>query len=382
MPLVSYLYSLPYIGCVLICFACYNRGCDKKTKNVTLVCLGIFFCWFLGLRGFLYTDFINYYPYFNKLAGFFSHSLIDEMIYEPGFVIYSKIIKTIFPNYHLWIFVNSLIDVVVLTLTFKRYSAYPVLSWAVFIAMMGLVMQCNLLRNFKGLDCFLLSLPYLIKRQAWKYIGLNLLGSTFHISSLIYIPCYFILTKKINKYILGGIFLFVNCLFFLKMGMSEIIMNFINDNIPGASIFQKMNWYINDSQEYGFSIGYFERTITFLLAYIYFKGLYRINSNNIIFCNCIFLYYFLFYLFSDMPVFVERIPLLFIFTYWILYPNLLKLLSSPAFKIGYSLLLLFCCFKTAYSNRTLICRYDNIMLFGIENYETRKNYYISNPEIQ
>lgn len=382
MPIVSYLYSLPYVICVIICFVCYDYGRAKRTKNVTIICLVIFFVWFFGLRGFLFTDFINYYPFYEELGGFFYNTSGEEMIFEPGFVIYSKIVKTIFPNYHIWIFINSLIDVIILAITFKRYSTSPVLSWAVFIAMMGLVMECNLLRNFKGLDCFLLSLPYLIKRKGWKYLGLNLLGATFHISSLIYIPCYFILTKRLSKYVLGGIFICVNCLFFLKMGMSDIIVDFINNYIPGASIFQKMNWYMGESVEYGFSIGYIERTVTFILAFIFQQKLIAKDFSNIIFCNSIFLYYFLFYLFFDIPVFVERIPLLFVFAYWFIYPNLLELVKAYKFKLCYFILLLFCCFKTAQSNRTLICRYDNMMLFGIDSYETRKNDYLSNPEIQ
>lgn len=382
MPLVSYLYSLPYIICVLFCFACYNIGRVKRTKKITIVCLALFFIWFFGLRGFLFTDFINYYTYFNELTNILSYNAAKEMIYEPGFVIYSKIVKTFFPNYQIWIFINSLIDVIVLTITFKRYSASPAISWAVFIAMMGLVMECNLLRNFKGLDLFLLSIPYLLKRQVWKYMALNLIGSLFHISSLIYIPCYFILTKSFNKYVLGGLFIGVNCLFFLQRGMSEVIINFTNEFIPGASILQKMNWYMGESVEYGFSIGYIERTLTFILAFLFQHKLSDKNSVNIIFCNCIFLYYFSFYLFFDIPVFVERIPLLFVFAYWFLYPNLLNIVKSSYFKLCYFLLILFCCFKTAQSNRTLICRYDNVMLFGIDSYETRKTNYLSNPEIQ
>lgn len=382
MPAVSYIYSLPYVGCVILCFALYNESRERRTQKCVLIFLAVFFCWFFGLRGFLFTDYINYYPFYNKLHDYFYGCSGQEDSYEIGFMMYARVIKTIFPNYHIWIFISSIIDVIVLTITFKRYSYIYVISWAVFIAMMGLVMECNLLRNFKALDCFLLSIPYLIKRKPLKYITLNIIGATFHTSSLIYIPCYFILNKRFDKKLIIILFAIVNILFVIQLGMSEIIVSTINNYIPGADMLKKMNWYMGESEGYGLSIGYLERTVTFILTFIVYDKMAEWNSANRVFCNCVFLYYYSFYLFFDIPVFVERIPLLFIFSYWIVYPNLLSLVNKKNFNIAFLIMMLFCCLKTAQSNHTIICRYENHLLFGVDDYNTRKYEYLSNPEIQ
>lgn len=154
--------------------------------------------WFIGLRGHMYSDFIVYYPLFEELPAI-SDLEVGDYLMEPGFIIYSSLIKTIFPNYFIWIFINTSIDLLVFYHVFKRYTEFRILPLIFFIAYMGLSIEFNLYRNVKALDLFLLSIPYLQQRRIVPYMFLNLLGATFHVSSLIYIPMYFLLHKNIGQ---------------------------------------------------------------------------------------------------------------------------------------------------------------------------------------
>lgn len=69
-----------------------------------------------------------------------------------------------------------------------------------------------------------------------------------------------------------------------------------------------------------FSMGYFERTFSFILfSWIYFKY-YRGNKPYTIFYNSFVIYYCSYLLFYEVQVFVDRLPTLFIYSYWVLFP--------------------------------------------------------------
>ena len=76
------------------------------------------------------------------------------------------------------------------------------------------------------------------------------------------------------------------------------------------------------------------------------------------------------YVFADVTVFVQRFPLLFVFSYWIVVPNMVFYVKNNKFlKIC---ILVFALVKAQLQFGRNIYRYDNI-LFGIENYDSRAN---------
>ena len=111
--------------------------------------------------------------------------------FEFGFLVYSSLIKTLFENYHIWIFINTFIDLAVLYLIFKRYSSSIILSFLFFVVYMGLTIEFNLFRNSKSIILFLLSIKYLLMRKSFPYFFLNILGCTLHLSAFIF--CHYIL---------------------------------------------------------------------------------------------------------------------------------------------------------------------------------------------
>ena len=83
-----------------------------------------------------------------------------------------------------------------------------------------------------------------------------------------------------------------------------------------------------------------------------------------------FLYYFTHLFFSDVQVFSERLPLLFVFSYWMIYTNV--------FSLNFKLRPLIVCFVglLALLKITLGCAnitnyYDNV-LWGIMDYDERE----------
>lgn len=370
LPIYSYAYSLPYVAMIFILFL-FKTYARKSFKIALYFTVGVLLL-FIGLRGHIYTDYTSYYPFFQDLPTLSALSLngFYNEEFESGFIIYTSLIKTIVPNYFVWVFINCLIDLSVLYWFFKRYSVNPILSFILFACILGLVIEGNLYRNSKSMMMFLLSIPYLHDRKIFPYIFINLIGSLFHISSLLYIPFYFILDRRYSVKVLWLFFIVINIVFWLKIGVAELVFHQISVWFGIDRIVSKFLAYTASAESYGLTFGYLERTFAFILFLVFYNQLQAQNSINRIFCNCFFIYYFLFYLFSDIAVIVERIPLLFVFSYWVLYPNVLPLLKVKNRHMLSAFLVIFCFLKIATANANIMSMYDNL-LFGIHSYEYR-----------
>lgn len=368
------MYSIPYILLALtLLFLYYNESkrIHMVPPSVAVKLAFVILLVFMGLRGHIYSDFISYYPFYEDLPNIFNlKGRLYDYNFEPGFVIYSSLVKTIMPNYFGWVFINTLLDLIVFRVTFRRYTDSQILPFVFFLAFNGLLIEFNLYRNIKAIDYFLLSLPYLQNRKIVPYMLLNVLGVTLHTSSLIYIPLYFILDKKLPKILIWGGIAAANVIYLAQIHV-------IGDIINSLEIVQSLDFYDkvirhNDRNEvsYGLSFGYIERTFSMLLFTFLYDKLVKQRQSNVVFYNCFWLYYVLFLSLYEVSVFVERVPTLFMFSYWILYPNTLSLrikFKNTIVTISVILALL----KVYTSTNMLPAKYDNLIL-GIEDYDTRR----------
>lgn len=366
----SYLYAVPYLVVFFIlCYLYYReRKQDILAGRVAFVVLLLF----IGLRGHVYSDYAAYYPFFEDLPTIFGWDLdlLEFENFEVGFVLYSSFVKTLFPNYFCWVFINALIDLLVFYHIFKRYSASVVLSFIALIAFMGLSIEFNLYRNSKALLFFLLSIPYLKERKILPYMLLNILGSFFHISSLLYVPMYFILTKHFPKILIWGAFIAVNILLFCQVSITSKLVELVTLLLGMERMSLKLTNYLLTAEEHGITLGYLERTFSFVLFALFYNRLIAGREYNKIFLNSFFFYYILLHLFSDVAVFATRIPLLFVFSYWLLFPNALSVIQKKGNRYILFSLFFMLCFLEVSRNNHIMKMYDNL-LWGIVPYEER-----------
>jgi len=179
-----------------------------------------------------------------------------------------------------------------------------------------------------------------------------------------------------------GIFIVGNVLFLLQIKYLETSVIAISDLIGGRMGVKARLYFASDfySQSYGIGLGYIERVITFLVMVLSQRKLKEQNAYNQIFINCLILYFVVFFFFSEILVAVERLSLLFVFAYWILYPELLFSFKKPLYKWILLLLLFgYCTLKIIQANSNIFARYDNV-LFGIESYEDRSTKVYNNQD--
>lgn len=368
--------ALPYIALSIALLWLYANEKQRirclSPRAAGLCAFSLLFL-FIGLRGHLYSDFINYFPFYESLPTI-SHlhsSTMAQYLFEPGFVIYSSVIKSLGADYFTWVAIGTLIDLIVFRRFFQRYTDSTILPFLFFMAYNGLIIEFNLYRNAKAMDLFLLSIPYLERRRVMPYMLLNILGTTFHISSLIYIPLYFLLHRRMNSIIRWGGIVFANILF---LGNIRVV----SELIESLGVFQTMAFYDkltshaeNSAISYGLTFGHIERTFAIVLFTALYVPLTKQRQSNIIFYNCLWLYYVTFLIFHEVEIFVDRIPTLFVFGYWILYTNL-ALLRWRWRQVVMFIAILLAIIKITLSNCSIAAHYENI-IFGITDYSARQH---------
>jgi hypothetical protein len=233
-------------------------------------------------------------------------------------------------------------------------------------------MEINLLRNSKAIVLFLISIDYIRRKKIFQYFMLNIAGTLFHVSAFFYLPMYFILNKKKSKNTILCLFIIGNFIFIFSIRWIDYflvqIVNILNNRLASITkIYLESDYY---SSSYGLTFGYIERFMSFWVIYLFYDKLVKESKDNIIFINAFFIYIFIYLYFSEFMVISQRVPILFAFSYWILYPKIYSILSKNKKNIFLLILLIYGSVRLL-QNSTQNFRYENL-LFDHSSYNERR----------
>lgn len=360
----------------------------KKNKFLLLILSLSIYLFFFGFRGFIHWDWFHYYPNWQTSINFleairngFKYNENINLTYEIGYQIWMSVLKIFFTNWNSYLFFTTLIDIICLLILFYRYSPYPVFSILLFLGFGGIQIQLDLMRNFKAILLFLFSIKYLVENKKISYFFINILTCFIHKSSFFYLLICSFLKEEYYKYkkIIMFIFLFGIVFFIFSDNFLYIILAFIKDILINfkLNIIKKLCYVLDGylsssfSNPRGIGLGFIEKIFSFILFYIHME---KINKDKYgkIFFN-IFLFYIFTYLYgSGVRIVFERLGLLFICSYWILYPVLLKNISLIKKVLIFMFLVSFCVLKVNYTNPKAkeLYEYKNI-LWNKETYEQK-----------
>lgn len=370
------IYSIPYVLLVLflmvlsLLYAKRKQTDLEHCQRVEWLGLSVFFVFF-ALRGYIFTDWMTYYEEFDKTSWYnLMHWGIDAKMREPGFVLLMNVCKTLFDNYHFFVFVVTAIDTALLLAFFRKYSDNVLFSLIVFLCFWGFVIYANLLRNSIALFVMLNALRYIQERKIVSYYGACAVATCFHFSTIIFLPLYFFMHRRINKWVYLTVFIACNAIFLLHIPIFLKLVTLLG--IGGDFLENKLEWYTATNQGLGIGFGYLERLITGLLVFCYFDKLNSIRKENSIFINALLAYFICIFTFSQFPEVANRIGMLFIASYWILWKDLLRCFEFQNNRYLFmSFISLYCIFKTVTTINQPCNEYDNL-LFGIKSYQERK----------
>lgn len=373
------MYSIPYIAIIIIFGLLSLFWIDTDSKNnkqaYSLASIAIFI-FFFGFRGFICDDWINYYPAFQNCSfDKVSFNLLEYNIewgFEPGFTLLMAICKALTNNYHFLVFICTLINVSLLLFFFKKRLDNIPLSFVIFLTFGGYVMSTNLMRNSIAILIFVNALTYLEQRKLLPYIGLCILAATFHVSALLYLPLYFIINYRYNKYVYLGLFIIANAIFLLHLPVITIILTHILGDVGGL-VQMKIESYTsgNLDEMKTLSIGYLERLFTGIMIFCYYDKLYELREENKVFINLFLLYILASFMLSEFSEISLRVSNLFICAYWIIWIDMMECFSIKNNRRLYICFIsLYCVIKMIGNTNLITSLYDNV-LFGAKSFEER-----------
>lgn len=372
------MYSLPYILIIIIfgllSILWINTDSESNKRTYSFACIFIFI-FFFGFRGFICDDWINYYPAYQKCS--LEYININPLAYniewgfEPGFTLLMYVSKCLVNNFHFFVFLCTIINVVLLLLFLKNRVENIPFAFVIYLSFGGYVMSTNLMRNSIAILIFVNSIRFIEQKKAIPYLALCLLASSFHISALLYIPLYFIVRYKYNKWIYIAIFTIVNFIFLLHVPIITTVITHIFGEANGV-VQMKLETYTsgNMAEMKTLSIGYLERLFTGILVICYYDKLCEVREENKIFINLFLLYLTSSFILSEFSEISLRTSYLFICAYWILWIDLIKCFYIKNNQMLYICFLALYCVIKMTSTNMITSEYDNV-LFGAKSYEER-----------
>lgn len=373
LELYSRYYSLPYLIFFILIFTIFSFERVKpnkfqrknllcSNKNSALVFIGFIFVYFIGLRGYINTDWPAYYEAFKTIT-------INDINLknEPLFWILCLISKKIFNEYSIFILLSTVLDYFLFILAFKDEKSFSLcfLIYFLFSGGTGFRIEVNLMRNVKSILIFTISLKYLYSKNFKIYVLLNLIGSLFHITSFIYLILPLFIQKKYNPKLTLFIFLVGNVICLLQIHFLTNLLELISNLIPTGRLKFLLNVYLNSdrfSQSKTLSLGYLERIIIFIILFHYSKPLIRQDKKNLILLNISYLYIFCYLFCTEMIIITDRFTLLFLPGLWLLLPKIYFILNKKN-KITYiCILFLYFLLKYFLAIPPVMLKYDNILL--------------------
>ena len=358
---------IPYMevfGFLLLGGAVDVFGKNERKKHMLFVFSIILLIGFLGLRGFIGWDWWAYYPSYNNLPGGFN--------YEIGYEIWSNIFYKIGLSYHHFTFINTVADILILAYVLKKYSKYPIFSMFLFLAVQGLSFEVDLLRNAKAVLLFIISIQFIKERKIIPFLILNILGMTFHISSIIYLPMYFILNRNYSRKIILPLIILGNIYYLFDTKLFIHILEYMSSVLP-AAVGGKITSYLSIiPQNYKLPIGtlYFERLVTFIMVFFFLhkeKGSReKENLYSLIMENSFYIFYLIFLFTSEFFIASTRIGILFIYANWFLWGDIIENLRNTKIKAAVFLIAVLIGGNRIYNHfdfngNKILYRYENII---------------------
>jgi len=375
-------YSLPYVLLVVfyLGLSVFQLGMplEENTRKYLNFLAIIIYILFFGFRGFVGWDWYNYYPYFTNLPTI-SNFIPEKNRYELGFSLFSVLIKSINSDYNFYILINCIVNITLLSIFLKRYvpSNLFAFSLVTFIVMEGFILEVNLLRNIKSVLLFLISLRYIENRKFFKFLILNLLGILFHWSAIIYLPLYFFLHKKVDLRVYFFIFILGNVIYLLQIQYVKPIVIFIA-SLMGKVAIGKAEGYMASTifgAQYGITLGYLEPVATSLLIMFYYNKLISKSKSNILFINSFFIFFIVYFFFSEISIIVNRVGILFFFSYWILWPQIINISEKLTKYLLFFFMAIYLNMRIVSMTNNVLYKYDNIMFKNCQSYQERLKVY-------
>lgn len=299
-------------------YVAFSRYCWNKNSLGSLSIPLIVSVLFAGLRGDVGTDTFAYKTYFNSIGN--SGEILSKGLvfaFEPGFILYTTIIKFIFNSDQFFIFSLGCLYGYLLYKMLQKIEEKD-LFFLFYISAFYVMFNLNLLRF--GIALLFVGNAYLMMlKENKKYVYILVLGISFHYAALLAV-IFFIKRKDFIKY---SVFMFI----FVVIAYTFIIT--------------KINSYFIDL----FSLsGNFVLDFGLIFEFLIIIGLILFNRNLLSYKNLSF--FFIYYFFRWFSYLFEMLNRFAYVLGFVLFLFLFTKMFKPKSKALIIILILFNLYRT------------------------------------
>jgi len=197
--------------------------------------------WETGVDWLVYTEMFGYAPTLGTPNFFSQFPSLDV-----GYWLLMSIIKTLGGGIQLVFLTIAIASFTFLCKALKTYTPYKNISLLLYFCMVFFVLDMSGIRQALALNIFFYSIQYIKSRNFKKYLLFTLLAFSFHWSSLIFLPIYFILNRRLSTR--TGVIFFMVCVFIaiFQVQWFGYLLGTIS-NIVGDELYLRIQFYTQDS---------------------------------------------------------------------------------------------------------------------------------------
>uniref|UniRef100_UPI0039A670EE EpsG family protein n=1 Tax=Ornithobacterium rhinotracheale TaxID=28251 RepID=UPI0039A670EE len=189
----------------LLCFALIALLPFIQNRGYLLAAL-FSLAFIAGVRDMIGSRDAYYYAYFFEQFSF--RDLWHFNFYEPGFKIYTILLKSISSQREFFFFITAFVLIFLQSLSVKNLNLPPLSHWILFIILCKFyLLDFVYLRQLMATGLVWVAFSHYFGRgKRWQSFALFILAAFFHRSALILLPLFFVLNLKNNLKIVIGVY--------------------------------------------------------------------------------------------------------------------------------------------------------------------------------
>lgn len=221
-----YIYIYMFVGILVISYF------ESWLKGRSALLLGIVmtvFVLFVGLRGTLGADTLNYINSWNRTPTLmsFNSSIHYFLCYnESGFFLVSMLLKTIYNNVDFYFIIISLLTSIALFKSMREYAYFPLLSLLFYCARFLLLRDINQIRAALAIAIVIYAIKYIESANFKNYLLYTFLAISIHTSAIVTLPLFFVKNLILSKKAIVHIIIVA---FVISLILSPFISSYIRE---------------------------------------------------------------------------------------------------------------------------------------------------------
>jgi hypothetical protein len=173
----------------------FFKSSTQKLEFYLVCCLFILLG---GIRWETGTDWANYLYFFQINSSF--DEFMNDIAFEKGYSFLNYTVKTVFNNYSVFLFILAFCTVLLKAKALYFFSSFPIFSLLIYYSFyLG---DITAVRQSLAISILVFSSFYIKEKQLLLFLIFVFTASLIHLSSIAFIPAYYLFHKKISNIIL------------------------------------------------------------------------------------------------------------------------------------------------------------------------------------